>query len=130
LTTIKLTEADVQNCQWTVIGFEDGYRVSIGEGTHPVTGVPITVKRREPVFEDQLLKRNAEERNSRDTKRWDAGAGSEKGGNVPMVRVARTPLNKFFSELAPRLKQGDKDFHKWWLGRSENQPFRTRSGNL
>ena len=129
-STIKLTEADVQNCKWTLVETGDGFRRYTGRGTHPVSGVPIEVMKTEFIEEDNLLRLNAEERNSRGSKRWGSGMGSDKGGNVPMVRVGRIPLNKMFSEIAPRMKEGDKDFLKWWLSRDENQPFRTREGNL
>ncbi len=127
-STIRLTEADVRNCTWTVVGYDGHYRVSRGTGHHPVTGLPIEVMRREFMEEDGLLTLNTEERNSRDTKRWGEGAGSEKKGNVPFIRIARTPMNIFFDRLAPRIT--DRDHMKWWLGKDEALPFRTKSGNL
>jgi hypothetical protein len=127
---IKLTEDEVRNCSWTLIEQGDGFRRYVGKGTHPKTGVPIEVMKTEFLEDENLQALNAEERNARDGKKWSQGAGSEKGGNVPMVRVARTPLNKFFSELAPRLREGDKDFERWWLNQERNQPFRTRTGKV
>lgn len=130
-SSIKLTEAEVQNCTWTFSHFDGPYRVSVGHGHHPVTGVPIEVQRREFMAEDSLLTLNAEERNARDAKPWSAGAGSEANGNVPMVRVGRIPLNVLFGgDIAAKMREGDKDHLKWWLEREENQPFRTRSGKL
>jgi hypothetical protein len=129
-TSVKLTEAEVANVTWTVVGIDGHERVSIGKGTHPVTGLPITVRRREFLADAELQTLNAEERNSRDSKRWGAGAGSEKAGNVPLVRVGRIPLGKFYADLASRMREGDKDHLKWWLNRDENQPFRTKSGRL
>jgi hypothetical protein len=128
--TIKLTEADVQNCSWTVTGQDEFYRYSVGRGTHPVTGVPIEVLKKEFLADAELVSLNTEERNARDSKSWSAGMGSEKGGNVPMIRVGRIPLAKMFSELAPKMREGDKDHLRWWLERDENQPFRTKSGSL
>lgn len=128
--TPKLTAEDVRNCTWTVVEVGDGYRRSIGRGTHPKTGVPIEVMQTEYLAEDELITLNAEERNVRDTRRWSSGMGSDKGGNMPMVHVARTPINKFLAELAPKLREGDRDHMKWWLERDENQPFRTKSGRL
>ena len=49
---------------------------------------------------------------------------------MPLVKVASVPLNKFYADFAPRLKEGDKDFGKWWLQKDENQPFRTRRGKI
>lgn len=126
--TTKLTQEDVSNCQFTFSHWDGHYRVSVGRGTHPVTGVPIVVEQREFMADEEIQALNTEERNARDGKRWSSGAGSDKGGNMPMVRVARTPLNKFYAELAPRLK--DHDYVKNWLNRPENAPFRTKSGRV
>lgn len=126
----KLTEADVQNVSWTVVEVTDQYRRSIGHGTHPVTGVPITVERTEALVEPELIELNKFLRNERDGTRWSAGTGSEKGGNVPFVHVARTPLNKWLADHAEAEQQGDKDFNRWWLNREENQVFRTRNGTV
>lgn len=125
---ISLTEAEVRNCSWTLIEMTPEYRRYVGTGTHPVTGVPIEVLKTE-FTEDQLLQdMNADERNLNDSRRWSQGSGSDKGGNMPMVRVGRIPLNKFYSEIAPRL--ADKDYLRWWWNRDQNQPFRTRRGRL
>ncbi len=126
---IPLTEADVQNCTWTLSEITPDYRRYIGTGTHPVTGQPITVQKTEFLGEGELLKQNADARNEADGRRWTQGAGSDKNG-VPLVKVASVPLNKFYAEIAPHLSAGDRDIGKWWLARSENQPFRTRRGNL
>ena len=124
----KLTADEVTNITFRFSHIENGYRISYGTGTHPVTGVPITVEQREPIASDDMLKLNAEERNSRDSKRWSAGAGSDKGGNMPMVRVARTPLNVLYRDVIPHLN--DPDHAKWFFSRDENQAFRTKSGGL
>ena len=128
--TIKLTEADVQNVTWTFKGIDDGYRVYIGRGDHPVTGVEMTVMKREPIIEDDLLTMNAERRNNTAGRRWSSGLGSDKGGNLPMIHVGAIPLNKYFAEFAPRVQQGDKDFARWFFNRDENKPFRTRDGKI
>jgi hypothetical protein len=127
---IKLTEADCQNVAWEVVETTPLYRRSIGRGTHPVTGLPIEVQRTEFLADEDIQKLNTEERNSRDSKRWSAGMGSEKGGNVPMIRVGRIPLNKLFAEIAPKMREGDEEHIRWWLNREQNQPFRTKSGKL
>lgn len=127
---IKLSAEEVKNCTFTFSHFDGAYRVSIGRGTHPVTGVPIEVMQREFIADAQLQALNTEERNSRDGKRWSDGSGSDKGGNMPMIRVARTPLNKFYAEIAPRLRTDGPDFLKHWLNKDENQAFRTKSGRL
>lgn len=129
MSHVQLTEADVQNCTWTLVEQTDDYRTYIGHGTHPVTGAEITVQKREFLAEAALLDSNATQRNDTDNRRWTQGSGSDKNG-VPLVKVASVPLNKFYAEVAPHLKDGDKDFLPWFLERDQNQPFRTRSGKL
>jgi len=131
LTTIKLTEADVANCSWTLVEVTPTFRRYIGKGDHPKTGLPITVQKTEFIGDDDIQSLNAAERNARDGKRWSSGAGSDKGGNVPMVRVGRIPMNVLFGRgIAEKLTEGDDEHLRWWLNRDENQPFRTRSGRL
>jgi hypothetical protein len=127
--TVQLTEAEVQNCSWTLSEVTPEYRRYIGHGTHPVTGAPITVQKTEYLAEAALVKRNAEARNEADGQRWTQGSGSDRNG-VPLVHVGSVPLNKFYSEIAPYLREGDKDMPKWWLERSENEVFRTKRGKL
>ena len=128
--TIKLTEADVSNVTWRVVETTPLYRLSLGHGTHPVTGIEFTVERKEYLAENALLGLNAERRNNTANKRWSAGMGSDKGGNVPMVHVGSVPMNKFFAECADGVRTGDTDHLKWFLNRDENKPFRTRDGAL
>lgn len=128
--TTHLTEADVQNCSWTLVEQTEDYRRYIGRGTHPVTGQEIVVQKTEALVEPHLLKLNEQLRNDTDGQRWGQGSGSERGGNVPLIHVGSIPLNKFFAEIAPHQTEGDKDHLKWWLSRPENAPFRTRRGNL
>lgn len=130
MKSTKLTEADVQNCTWTFTGQDEFCRYYVGKGTHPKTGVPIEVLKKEFLADEALQTLNAEERSVRDAKPWSAGAGSDKGGNVPMVRVGRIPLTKLFADLADKMREGDSEHLRWWYNRPENQPFRTRSGKL
>jgi hypothetical protein len=47
--------------------------------------------------------------------------------------VARIPLNVLFgsgSEIAARLKEGDRDHLKWFLNRDEARPWRRFRGRL
>lgn len=126
---VRLTEEDCRNVTWQLAEQTEDYRRYIGHGTHPVTGVPITVQKTEFLSEAALLDRNASERNDSDNTRWTQGSGSDRNG-VPLVKVASVPLNKFYAEVAPHLKDGDKDFLPWFLERDQNQPFRTRRGKL
>jgi len=47
--------------------------------------------------------------------------------------VGRIPLNLLFdphSELATKIREGDRDHMKWWLNQSENKKFRTFRGTV
>lgn len=129
MSTIKLTEADCRNVTWRLVEQTEDYRRYIGTGDHPVSGLPITVQKTEYLAEAELLEANAQERNATDGQRWTQGSGSDRNG-VPMVKVASIPLNKFYADFSSRLKEGDKDFSKWWLSQDANAAFRTRNGNL
>lgn len=115
--------------QWTFEGYSsDGLRRHYVYWIDKAKGLGF--RKTENLVEADLLAINQYRRNEADGKRWSQGAGSEKGGNVPLVHVASVPLNKFYREFAPRLKDGDQDFSKWWLNRDENSVFRTRRGRV
>jgi hypothetical protein len=84
----------------------------------------------ENLAESAIVDRNQDERNEADGKRWSAGTGTEKGGNMPFVKVASIPLNVFYRDFAARLREGDTDFSKWWLNQGENSVYRTRRGKV
>lgn len=130
MASIKLSEEDCRNCTWEMVEQTPDYRRYVGHGTHPITGQEITVQKTEFLGEEELLKRNAELRNDTDRTRWSSGLGGEKGGNLPFVKVASVPLNKFFADIAPHLKEGDEDYSRWWLNNERNQAFRTRRGRV
>lgn len=68
---------------------------------------------------DDLLKGNQEEYNDSFGKRFGDGRV-----------VARIPLNVFFQQFPSRLKEGDRDFVKWFLNHENNRPFRTFRGRI
>lgn len=127
--TIQLTADDCRNVTWQLVEVTPDYRRFIGHGTHPVTGQEITVQKTEHLAEAQLLARNADERNDNDNRRWTQGSGSDRNG-VPLVKVASVPLNKFIADFRAAEQEGDRDFARWWLDQSVNQPFRTRNGRV
>lgn len=129
MTAIPLTADDCRNVSWRLVEQTEDYRRYIGTGTHPVSGQEITVQKTEFLAEAALLERNANERNETDNLRWSQGSGSDKNG-VPLVKVASIPLNKFIADFKDYTKDDDRDFAKWYLGREENQVFRTRRGKL
>lgn len=52
----------------------------------------------------------------------------QKFGNGKIV--ARIPLNVFYKDFAPRLKDGDDDFAKWFLNHDNNRAYRTFRGRV
>lgn len=46
------------------------------------------------------------------------------------TKMASIPLNIFYRDIAPRLKDGDSDFMKYWLNHDQNRPYRTFRGRV
>lgn len=44
--------------------------------------------------------------------------------------IASVPLNVFYRDVAPRLKQGDDDYVKWFLNHQDSRPYRTFRGRV
>jgi len=79
-------------------------------------------RKTENIVEDELLKFNKESLDNSYGKRFrDDAIGT---------KMASIPLNIFYRDLAPRLKDGDTDFIKNWLNRDENRPWRTFRGKV
>lgn len=79
----------------------------------------IAVRKTENLTERELLAHNRQLFNDSEGQRWGDG------------RVAaRVPLNVFYQQVAPRLKDGDQDFMKWFLNNENNLPFRTFKGRV
>jgi hypothetical protein len=76
-------------------------------------------RKTENILEDELLARNQDSLNASHGQRFGAGK-----------IIASTPLNIFYRDVAPRLKDGDSDFLKWWLNRDQNRPYRTFRGRV
>lgn len=75
--------------------------------------------RTEYLADEELLEDNRQLYNDSDGKRWGDGKV-----------VARIPLNKFYADLAGKIREGDKDHLKWWLDQSDNRMFRTFKGRI
>ena len=79
-------------------------------------------RKTENLVEAELLESNRQSLNESQTQRFrDDAVGT---------RIASTPLNIFYRDIAPRMKDGDTDFMKWWLNRDENRPYRTFRGRV
>lgn len=82
----------------------------------------IFFRKTENLVEESLLKFNAESLNMSHGMRFsDEPIGT---------KVASIPLNIFYRDIAPRAKQGDQDFMKWFLDKDENRPYRTFRGRM
>lgn len=128
MQSIRLTEDQVQGLAWEVIEVTEDFRRSRAVyGRHP-DGTPVYAYRTETLAPAQFLEWNREQRNENEGRRWSDALGSEKGGNMPLIKVASIPLNVWFRDFQGRA--GDQDFKRWWLNKDENAPFRTRKGNL
>lgn len=130
MKTTKLTADECRNVTWTFDREEDGYRYWNGTGTHPVTGLPIVVVKTETLIDEPLQAINTAEREIRDGRRWGTGAGSEKGGNMPLIHVAAVPMHKYLADFAAKKREGDKEHQYWLLNSEAYQPWRTKSGKL
>lgn len=82
----------------------------------------IAFRKTENLVEESLLKFNAESLNMSHGKRFR---------DDPMgTKMASIPLNVFYRDLAPRMKDGDRDFMKWFLNHDDNRPYRTFRGRV
>jgi len=122
---IRLTEEQVRGLQWEVVELTPDYRVSravYGQGPDG----PVYAYQREIFAADQFLDNLVQERNANEGRKWSEGTGSEKNGNMPLVKVGSIPLNVFFRDFTRRAD--DKDYKKWWWQQDKNQVFKTRKG--
>lgn len=125
---ISLTEDQVQGLSWEVIEVTEDFRRSRAVYGTTADGTPVYAYRKEILAPEGFLEANRAERNATEGQRWGLGSGSEKDGNIPMIKVASTPLNVWYRDFAGRA--GDQDFKRWWLKQTKNAPFRTRGGNI
>lgn len=68
---------------------------------------------------DDIIEENKILFNESDGQRWGDGKVA-----------ARVPLNVFYQQIAPRLKEGDEDYVKWFLNHESGKPFRTFKGRV
>jgi hypothetical protein len=79
-------------------------------------------RKTENLVEEELIARNQDDLNDSYGKRFrDDAVGT---------RMASVPLNVFYRDLAPRLKEGDADYVKWFLNNEQNRPYRTFRGKV
>jgi len=110
----KITERDIHGGNWEM--FESTpefrrWRMELEPGKFII--------KTEYLQNDDLIAHNQHLFNESQTKKFGDGQV-----------VSRIPLNKFYQDIAPRIKEGDTDHLKWWLNREENRPFRTFRGKI
>lgn len=97
------------------------------------SGLPGIVRRK--TFKDsvEMLTLNEELRKENSNRRYTAGMGSDKGGNMPMVHTASIPLAVYYDPIygiAKRQAAGDKEHLRWWLRKPENGRFLVREKGM
>ena len=77
------------------------------------------IVRTDYIANDDLLASNQDDFNASHGRRWGDGQVA-----------ARIPLNVFYQQIAPRLKDGDRDFTRWFLNHESGRPYRTFKGRI
>jgi hypothetical protein len=80
------------------------------------------IEKTEFIQDEELIALNRQEFDDSLTKRFKDDALGTK--------VASIPLNVFYRDIAPRLKEGDRDYMKWFLNHENNRPYRTFRGKV
>jgi|18_taG_2_1085343.scaffolds.fasta_scaffold26771_2 hypothetical protein len=120
-SNIDLAQADpsrIPDNLWEFQGYADDgqsaiyyYWVDKTEG--------IYFQKKQFLQENELFKLNKFQREESESKRFGDGQS-----------VARIPLNVFYRDIAPRVKDGDDEFMKWWLNHEDNVQYRNFRGKL
>lgn len=114
----KIDPSRIPDDQWEFEGFADGgtsrtfiYWVDKENG--------VFFRKKENAIEKELIAQNQERLNQSQGVRFGDGQV-----------VARVPMNIFYRDIAPRLKQGDRDYTKYWLNHENNRPWRNFRGKI
>jgi hypothetical protein len=128
LEPIRLTEEQVQGLVWEPWEVTEDYiRSRAIYGLQP-NGEPCYAYKTEILEGSKFLESVQQERNDNEGRRWSEGMGSDKNGNMPLVKVASLPLNLYYRDFDGRFS--DRDFTKWYFDQERNQPFRVRKGDF
>ncbi len=110
--------ARLPDSAWTI--FKTGPDHVTSVAMMDVNGVATKFLRTQYIADELLQKANTQEYNDSEGKKW-------KDGRV----VARLPMNMIFqTEIAQKLREGDRDHLTYWLNKEENKPFRTFRGKV
>lgn len=117
----KADPSRIPDDQWTYESTSaDGLRVHYIHWVDREKG--IAFRKTENLLEPALIEENRQLFNDSQTKRFR---------DDPMgTKMASIPLNVFYRDLAPRLKEGDKDFMKWFLNHDDKRLYRTFRGKV
>lgn len=114
----KMDPSRIPDDQWEFEGFsQDGARRHYVHWIDKAKGLGF--RKTENMIEAELLERNRQSYNDSFGKRFGDGQ-----------IISSIPLNVFYRDIAPRLKEGDRDYLRWWHNRDENRPYRTFRGRI
>ena len=83
----------------------------------------ISIERKVNIFEHALFEANREE--------YEDDQGFIRNNGTPLdAKVASIPLNVYYNELVPAIKEGDEEHVKWWLKQDENRKYKTQKGTF
>lgn len=115
-TSSDLDFTRIPESGWVTVGFSaDG---AFRYDRHTLSDGRI-VQRTVNLVETELIERNKQRFNDSHGQRFGDGRV-----------VASIPMNVFLRDFAPRLKEGDRDFNKWWLNNEQNRQWRTFRGKI
>jgi hypothetical protein len=108
---------DIHGGDWELVEITPEYRRSrlwLDDGNY--------ILRTEYIQDEELIALNQQEFNDSLTKRFNDSALGTK--------VASIPVNVFYRDIAPRLKEGDQDYMKWFLNHPDKRMYRTFRGKV
>lgn len=118
-TSLDPSKINIRDDAWELVEVSEDFVTHRAVLERYADGTVAWVHRRTPRGLTALLEDNKRSLNDSDGQRFGEGK-----------IVGRIPLNVLYRDLAPYMKQGDKDHLKWWLNRDDNRMFRTFRGKV
>lgn len=122
---IQLTQEQVQGLVWEPYEITEDFIRSRAIYGYDAAGMPVYAIQTAPRGSLEFLEALVTERNDNEGKRWSEGSGSDKGGNMPLVKAGSVPLNVWFKHFANG-QAADRDKKKWFWKQDWAQPFKVR----
>jgi hypothetical protein len=113
------SRVNIRDDAWELVEVSEDYVTHRAVLERYADGTVAYVHRRAPRGVDALLEANRQSLSDSDGQRFGDGKV-----------VGRIPMNILYRDVAPRLKQGDADYLKWFLNNPENRAFRTFRGKI